>query len=445
VGQLSRAQSPELELHIKDNAPWGPTAPGRRDLHWLSNRYLETSVLATSADSLIGYLRGHGYNAFTIRHHVRSVCHFAYWLTKHRIQLPRVDEELVHQFVTKHLPACDCPGLCQHGPHGVHAALRHLLPILREEGRIPPARIEFPPTVHNELQRYDSYLAEICGLAPATREYRLPWVGRFMVHCFGDDPVDLSRIGPREVVDFMAQPNKNYKPGTMAVIAAAVRSYLRYRSLSCADDVQKLLAAVPSTACWSLAALPKHLTSDEVTRFFGTFNQRTVAGLRGYAMARCLLDMGLRASEVAAIQLDDLNWPEGTFTIRRGKSRRADTLPLPVPTGRAIVRYIRKARPKSESRALFLRHMAPLDLPINAAFVRGHIQRAFAACGLSERFTGTHVLRHTAAVRMRCAGASLKEIADVLRHRNLNTTMIYTKVDLPKLAELAAPWPGGQL
>jgi integrase len=243
----------------------------------------------------------------------------------------------------------------------------------------------------------------------------------------------------------MAQPNKNYKPATMAVIAAAVRSYLRYRSFACADDVQKLIAAVPATACWSLAALPKHLTPDEVTRFLATFNQRTVAGLRGYAMARCLLDMGLRASEVAAIQVDDLNWREGTITIRPGKSRRADTLPLPVPTGKAIVRYIRKARPKSESRALFLRHMAPLDLPINAAFVRGHIQQAYIACGLYKRFTGTHALRHTAAVRMRCAGASLKEIADVLRHRNLNTTMIYTKVDLPKLAELAAPWPGGQL
>jgi site-specific recombinase XerD len=77
--------------------------------------------------------------------------------------------------------------------------------------------------------------------------------------------------------------------------------------------------------------------------------------------------------------------------------------------------------------------------------VRGHIHRAYIACGLNNRFTGTHALRHTAAVRMRCAGASLKEIADVLRHRNLNTTMVYTKVDLPKLSELAAPWPGGQL
>jgi integrase/recombinase XerD len=414
-------------------------------LHWLSNRWLKTSVLARSTDSYIGYLRCHGYSADTVRHYVRSVCHFAYWLTKNKIQLPRVDEKLVHQFVIEHLPACDCPGLCQHGRGDVRAALRRLLPILRADGRIPPPRIEFPPAVHSELQHYDSYLAKTCGLVPITRTGRLPWTGRFLVHCFGDGPVDLSRIGPREVVDFMAQPNKNYKPATMAVIAAAVRSYLRYRSFACADDVQKLIAAVPATACWSLAALPKHLTPDEVTRFLATFNQRTVAGLRGYAMARCLLDMGLRASEVAAIQVDDLNWREGTITIRPGKSRRADTLPLPVPTGKAIVRYIRKARPKSESRALFLRHMAPLDLPINAAFVRGHIQQAYIACGLYKRFTGTHALRHTAAVRMRCAGASLKEIADVLRHRNLNTTMIYTKVDLPKLAELAAPWPGGQL
>lgn len=154
--------------------------------------------------------------------------------------------------------------------------------------------------------------------------------------------------------------------------------------------------------------------------------------------------MGLRAGEVAAIQLDDLNWRDGTLTIGRGKSRRADTLPLPLPTGKAIVRYLRRARPKYENRHLFLRHRAPLDAPITAEFVRGHIRRALACCGLADRFTGTHVLRHTAAVRMRCAGASLKEIADVLRHRNLDTTTIYNKLDIPTLAAVAAPWPGGQ-
>ena len=142
-------------------------------------------------------------------------------------------------------------------------------------------------------------------------------------------------------------------------------------------------------------------------------------------------------------ELSRLNWREGTLTITHGKSRRSDVLPLPVTTGKAIVQYVRCARPPSTSRALFVRHRAPFNTPITVELVRGVIRRAFGRCGLGDHYTGTHVLRHTAAVRMRCAGASLKEVADVLRHRSLDTTMIYSKVDLPRLATVAAPWPGG--
>src|SRR3974390_1154054 len=152
--------------------------------------------------------------------------------------------------------------------------------------------------------------------------------------------------------------------------------------------------------------------------------------------------MACGAGEVAAIQLDDLNWRDGTLTIRRGKSRREDVLPLPVVTGRAIVEYV-QARPQSQNRASFPRPQAPFDAPIAAEFVRGAVRRALARCGLGDRFTGSHVLRHTAAMRMRCGGASLKEIADVLRHRSLDTTTIYSKVDLPRLTAVAMPWPGG--
>lgn len=190
--------------------------------------------------------------------------------------------------------------------------------------------------------------------------------------------------------------------------------------------------------------MPSHLSPEEVNRFLDAFDLHNTSGKRDYAMARCLLDMGLRASDVAAIQLDDLNWREGTLVIGRGKSRRADVLPLPVLTGNAIVHYLRSGRPPSTSRALFLRHRAPFSAPITTELVRGASRRAYTRCGLADVYTGTHVLRRTAAVRMRCAGASLKEIADVLRHRSLDTTTIYSKVDLQTLSAVAAPWPGVQ-
>jgi integrase len=125
-----------------------------------------------------------------------------------------------------------------------------------------------------------------------------------------------------------------------------------------------------------------------------------------------------------------------------GKARRADVLPLPVLTGQALVAYLR-VRPPSASRAVFVRDRAPRDAPMTTEIVRHAMDVAFARCGLASRYSGTHILRRTAATRMRLAGASLKQIADVLRHRQLDTTTLYTKIDRPHLTTVAAPWPGG--
>lgn len=404
--------------------------------------WLRSSVQSQSADAYVGYLQDHRYCPATVRAYLHSVEHFAHWMTKRRVLLRSIDELLVRRFVTEHLPVCNCSSSCQRNVSAVRPALAHLLQVLRGEGRISELQGLVPQTIQDELDRFNAHLDTVCGLASATRTSRRMWVGKFLVDRFGSAPIEIDRIQPADIVEFMVRPTNHYSPGTAGVRGSALRSYLRYRAVRCEDRVEKLVAAVPTVARWRLATVPAHLTSEEIGRFLGTFDRHTACGQRGYAMARCLSDMGLRASEVAAIQLDDLNWREGTLTIGRGKSRRADVLPLTVATGKAIVQYLRGARPQSANRALFVRHRAPFDAPIRAEFVRGTVRRAFARCGL-DRYTGTHVLRHSAAMRMRCAGASLKEIADVLRHRSLDTTRIYTKVDLPGLAAVAAPWPGG--
>jgi site-specific recombinase XerD len=161
-------------------------------------------------------------------------------------------------------------------------------------------------------------------------------------------------------------------------------------------------------------------------------------------MARCMLDLGLRASEVTNLKLDDLNWQEGTVRIGAGKSRRVDILPLPVLTGQAIAEYLQHGRPPNSSRAVFVRDRAPVDAPLTTEIVSHAMETAFACSGLGGHRTGTHILRRTTATQLRRSGASLKQIADVLRHRSLDTTTIYTKIDHPQLATVAAPWPGAR-
>jgi integrase len=162
-------------------------------------------------------------------------------------------------------------------------------------------------------------------------------------------------------------------------------------------------------------------------------------GKRDYAMARCFFDLGLRCCEVAQMTLDAIDWRAGAVRLLKTKSHCEDSLPIPESLGRALVDYLEKARPATESRAVFVFHRAPKGQSVQGTTVRGAIRRAFARAGLP--WTGTHIFRHTMATRLLQKGTSLKEIADVLRHRSLDTTKIYTKVDLGQLARVAMPWP----
>jgi integrase/recombinase XerC len=163
---------------------------------------------------------------------------------------------------------------------------------------------------------------------------------------------------------------------------------------------------------------------------------------RADAIVRCALDLGLRSCEIAKLSLDDIDWRAGTITLRRTKSRRQDVLPLPAATGWAIADYLEHERPKTANRAVFVRHIAPRDEPIGPDLVRKAIRQAYARAGLP--YTRSHLLRHTMAARLLQGGSSLKEVADVLRHRSLNTTLIYAKLDSRNLRAVALAWPGSE-
>jgi integrase/recombinase XerC len=148
----------------------------------------------------------------------------------------------------------------------------------------------------------------------------------------------------------------------------------------------------------------------------------------------------LRVGEIAGLELADFDWRAGTVTLKRTKSRRQDVLPLPAATGQALAEYLRHERPGSTLPTLFVRRVAPHDKPIGVDMVRSAIGSALRSAGIAH--SRCHSLRHTLACRLVNGGSSIKEVADVLRHRSLNTSLIYAKLDLQLLAEVALPWPG---
>jgi integrase len=220
-----------------------------------------------------------------------------------------------------------------------------------------------------------------------------------------------------------------------------MRSYLRFRALH-GERTGALTAAVPRIPNWRTTSSSTGLTEVEIELFLDAFVCTSPEGSRNHAIARCLVDLGLRAGEVARLELDDLNWREGTLRLKRTKGKRVDMLPIPARTGQAIVQYLQRRRTQRSNRALFVRHRPPLDAPLTVAIVSWAMRLAYDRAGIARPWAGTHCLRHSLACHLVNVGTPLKEIADVLRHRSLNTTMIYAKSNITQLAAVALPWPG---
>lgn len=284
------------------------------------------------------------------------------------------------------------------------------------------------------------HLDTVRGAAQQTRREYARYVREFLKWVSRSTSVDVGKLNPRDLIEFVTERAKHCKPGTAKLVATALRSFLRFLQMSGIGDA-RLVAAVPIVPNWKLARLPKILTSAQQRALLRAFDQSSATGRRDYAMVLCLAQMGLRAHEVAQLALDDIDWRGGTLRIAIGKSRRESMLPLPATVGRGLVAYLRDGRPAEAGRNVFVRHRVCIGKPLTSSAVCSAIRRAFDRAQIAVPSKGTHALRHTAATRMLRGGASLKDLADVLRHRSLNTTAIYAKVDLPRLAMVALPWP----
>lgn len=408
--------------------------PYRNPASWILG-----SPLAPYFDAFEDYLSKGRYASKTVSDYIGSIAHFGRWLIMRQLDIQLFDEEMVGDFLNGHLPKCKCAIPVIRDRHILRAALGHLLVVLRANAVIAAAPLGTTP-VDIELRHFDEHMSHVRGLVPKTCGHYQQIVGRLLFGQFANRPVDIPAITPYDVRQFIAGQRELYgTPSSVRTLASALNCYFRYRT-SCGNQVHHLSGVVTYPANWQLASLPKALSGDEVKRLLGVLGDRSRSSRRDDAIVRCALDLGLRVGEVATLGLGDIDWRAGTVTLRRTKSHREDVLPLPDATGRAIADYLKFERPDTTNRAVFVRRIAPRDQPIGPDLVRKSIRQAYARAGLP--YTRAHFLRHTMASRLLDGGSSLKEVADVLRHRSLNTTLIYAKLDSRNLREVALPWPG---
>lgn len=291
------------------------------------------------------------------------------------------------------------------------------------------------------LAAFDDHLRRVRGVCPEVRRSYGRVAGEFLEMVFGDGPVDLARLSASDVVQFVFEATVRYRPSTLQGVTTALRSFLRFLRVEGVRD-DRLEEAVPKVPLRRLSAVPRHLGSGELARLIASLDERSSpTGLRARAILLLAARLGLRASEIARLGLEDIDWRSGTVQIRTRKTGHGALLPLEREVGKAIATYLQRGRPVSEDRHVFLLHQQHVGAPIDRHVVGDAVRRALDRAGIDAPVRGANLLRHSLATDLLAHGASLKEIADLFGHRALSSTQVYAKVDIVALREVALPWP----
>lgn len=375
-------------------------------------------------------LDGCGYTPLSAANQLRVMAHLSRWLETNGLDPGGLNSDGLQAFLDARASQGYTCWLSLRG-------LAPLLGYLRDLQVIPAST---PPTrsgrVEELLAEYRSYLVSERGLAASTVRGYEAEARLFLTR---ESVGDLHELTGGDVSGFVVQQCQTRSTGSAKMLVTGLRSVLRWLLLTGRVDVD-LAPVVPGVAGWRLSSLPRALDRDQVRALLACCDRKRASGRRDYAILTVLARLGLRAAEVSAMELDDIDWRAGEVMVR-GKHNQRDRLPLPADVGEALVDYLRQDRTRPEGcRQVFVRVRAPHG-PLTPNAVQSVVTYACARAGIAP--AGAHRLRHTAATAVLQAGASLEEVAQLLRHRDLTSTVIYAKVDQARLRTLARPWPTG--
>ncbi len=389
--------------------------------------------LTAHVESFLNGLPAAGYAPPAVASRRWIIRAFIRWIDAKRLRVENLNEADLLAFLERRPGAVDPKE---------RATLHKFLAHLRERGVCPPMSTSLVTPADAVTQRYMAFLRRDRGLAensiavyaPCARDfftYRVAHAGRFALEALDADTVRAFLLGRIA----------NRSTESSRLLSVALRSVLRFLFLR-GETPRDLSPAVPMVRTYRHSTVPAILTPEEVERVLATADAWTARGRRDAAILLLLARLGLRASEIVFLELDDIRWRAGEIVLH-GKGAQRDHVPLLADVGHALARYLQHGRGRSRSRRVFLRLIPP-----RVGFARpctiDHIVRlAFARAGVRPRPGHVaHLFRHTLATRMIRRGASMPEIAEVLRHRSQTTTTIYAKVSLEALRSVARPWPG---
>lgn len=380
-------------------------------------------------------LESAGYSRITIRAHLGASGHLCHWASTKNLTIVDLDDSVGERF-TRHLPHCrcrPCQGKYINSAGGSERLFRRYLCLI---GVIAPPIPENLETAEMGLvNAFRCWMKQNRGVTESTLDNYSPIIAS-LLESMGGDP---SQLDTRNLRAFILRYAEHHRAGNLAGVTTAIRTFLRYLIAEgrCAVGLD---AALPTVAVWRLSALPRYLPASDVERVVTACDPSTPTGSRDRAIILLLARLGLRGDDIVRLRIGDIDWQKANIRLS-GKGRREVLLPLTQEVGDAILTYLERGRPVADSDHMFFRAIAPLRPFSNSGLVAKVVARAIDRAGVISVFRGAHVLRHSAATQMLRQGISLQDISAILRHRSVETTAQYAKVDVGLLQLVAQPWP----
>jgi site-specific recombinase XerD len=400
-------------------------------------RRLRAGLSGPHIDGFAEALEHQGYSHATAIRYLRAAAHLGCFVQRKGAALPDINASTLEDF-RRHLPRCRCPQsnggrTGYHAQFGVKLFLRHLV-----RGGVcpaPPASITKQNSVPPLVSAFQAWFQTHRGVAqPTLRLY-----SRGAVELLSALGEDVRAWTPQALRAFLLDRANQCGAETTQKLITSLRAFLRYLSFR-GEARPDLDLAIPAIAHWRLASLPRCLSTKGLDRLIGACDGNTTARLRDRAIVLLLSRLGLRAADVAHLRFSDINWENGTLQVT-GKGRYEVRLPLPQDVGDVLLRYL-ECRPQVDhTDRVFLRGIAPFKPFISGHCVSGVVKRALRRAGIEAPVRGAHLLRHTAATEMLRNDVPLDQIGLVLRHRSIDVSAYYAKVDVALLRQIAQPWP----
>lgn len=395
---------------------------------------MDAGELAPLVEEFVVHLRALGHSRLTVGGYEASARHFACWLARAGIAVGDVDDDFVDHFARHR---CRCPGIRRLNRVSEKYArrARRFVAFLADRGVVRCPTCAPPPAPDREVRAFQEWLRCHRGISERTIDRHGRMVMR-LLPALGSNP---ERYNAQLVRQVILDETKQASIAYVKTMAMALRGYLRFLGASglCPPGLDQAVPIIPQ---WRLSALPRYIDAADVERLIATCDLATPTGVRDQAILILLARLGLRAGDIVALCLDDIDWHQATISVC-GKSRRETRLPLPQDAGDAVLAYLDRSRPRVACDRLFLTANAPFR-PLSGSTVSSVVRRALDRAAIAAPSQGTNLLRHSAATAMLRGGATLDMVGTVLRHRSPDMTAHYAKVDILMLQQIAQPWPG---